>query len=427
MTENTMKNRIRELISRNQYLICSDSASTEDLVNQSEIIKAKQGQTLSRSDVLEDSAFLIVEGTVRLLAKDTHGELYTVGMAREGDFIGLIDLLRQEPCEAAIARQESTLLKIPIELITKFILENKILIEKLNMLGSKCEKAKVLTRIYAGLTKPPLKEQEWIKTQINSGENDEPEKILLSSVVEGYEKRVGEEVTDEEKEILKEKSKLPVRYISLAKVRIIKKNVDNITDRKIREEEKSKSGESMVLKSEPWQLGDTLNYSDIGVREEHSINELTGFKLIKGKGLVGANLSTLRMAANFYNTPCPVDVIEKILESAEERAGSIPIQGMGQLAESMGLQTQIGDVPLKKLKELEFPVLFQEDKYFSLIANADGNMLKIADPERGWRDIGYAELQEEFGDSIKVVLLKRLSDTLKKLWMDMVHTCSKEI
>ena len=113
MTENTMKNTIRELISRNQYLICSDSVSTEDLVNQSEIIKVKQGQTLSRSDVLEDSAFLIVEGTVRLLAKDTHGELYTVGMAREGDFIGLIDLLRQEPCEAAIARQESTLLKIP--------------------------------------------------------------------------------------------------------------------------------------------------------------------------------------------------------------------------------------------------------------------------------------------------------------------------
>ena len=170
----------------------------EDLVNQSEIIKAKQGQTLSRSDVLEDSAFLIVEGTVRLLAKDTHGELYTVGMAREGDFIGLIDLLRQEPCEAAIARQESTLLKIPIELLTKFILENKILIEKLNMLGSKCEEAKVLTRIYAGLTKPPLKEQEWVKTQINSGENDEPED-RLSSVIEGYEKRVGEEVTDEEK------------------------------------------------------------------------------------------------------------------------------------------------------------------------------------------------------------------------------------
>ena len=141
-----------------------------------------------------------------------------------------------------------------------------------------------------------------------------------------------------------------------------------------------------MCKSESWQLGDTLNYSDIGVREENSINELTGFKLIKGKGLVGANLSTLRMAANFYNTPCPVDVIEKILESAEERAGSIPIQGMGQLAESMGLQTQIGDVPLKKLKELEFPVLFQEDKYFSLIANADGNMLKIADL-KGWRNI----------------------------------------
>ena len=78
--------------------------------------------------------------------------------------------------------------------------------------------------------------------------NDEPGKIILSSVIEGYEKRVGEEVTDEEREILKEKSKLPVRYISLAKVRIIEENVDNTPERKTRKEVKSKSGKSSMQK-----------------------------------------------------------------------------------------------------------------------------------------------------------------------------------
>ena len=112
------------------------------------------------------------------------------------------------------------------------------------MLGSKCEEAKVLTRI-CRISKTSIKEQEWVKTQINSGRMMSRED-LLSSVIEGYEKRVGEEVTDEEREILKEKSKLPVRYISLAKVRIIEEN--NTPGEKTRKEVKSKVGKVVCQK-----------------------------------------------------------------------------------------------------------------------------------------------------------------------------------
>ena len=55
-------------------------------MNQSEIIMQNKGKHC-RGDVLEHSAS-IVEGTVRLLAKDTHGELYTVGMARRETLSG---------------------------------------------------------------------------------------------------------------------------------------------------------------------------------------------------------------------------------------------------------------------------------------------------------------------------------------------------
>ena len=37
----------------------------------------------------------------------------------------------------------------------------------------------------------------------------------------------------------------------------------------------------------------------------------------------------------------PVDVIENILESVERKGTGLPVQGMGQLIESMGLQAQI--------------------------------------------------------------------------------------
>ena len=63
------------------------------------------------------------------------------------------------------------------------------------------------------------------------------------------------------------------------------------------------------------------------------------------------------MLARAYDTPCPVDVIEKVLEGASERSGQIPIHTIGQLAESMGLQTQVGSVKFEQMHRLELPVI----------------------------------------------------------------------
>ena len=100
------------------------------------------------------------------------------------------------------------------------------------------------------------------------------------------------------------------------------------------------------------------------MKESKNTEELQGFQLIKGKGPINANVATLRMLARAYNTPCPIDVIEKVIESSVERMGAVPINGMGQLAESLGLQSQIGEVDIEKLKRLEFPVLLNNGKYF---------------------------------------------------------------
>ena len=163
-----------------------------------------------------------------------------------------------------------------------------------------------------------------------------------------------------------------------------------------------------------WSPLEPLDLAAVGLREARSQGDLQGFKPIRGKGAVAANLATLRMAARAYDTPCPVDVLEKILSGAVERAGSVPIQVMGQLAESIGLQTQIGAVKIEKLHRLELPVIVSHCGHYSLMTDVrDGNIL-LADPERGWKKIQMDEAKSIWGEAVQVVLLKRLADSPRR-------------
>ena len=120
------------------------------------------------------------------------------------------------------------------------------------------------------------------------------------------------------------------------------------------------------------------------------------------------------MAANAYSTPCPVDVIEKALEGVVERADSVPLQAIGQLAEAMGFQTQLGSVNLSMLAQLELPVLIRRDGYFCLLSEVRKDVALIADPQKGWKKVPINELSLDESNKIEVVLLKRLADTPKK-------------
>ena len=168
-----------------------------------------------------------------------------------------------------------------------------------------------------------------------------------------------------------------------------------------------------TIQSKSWSYNKTFDLVELGLKEASSTADLQGFKLIKGKGLVQANLATLRMAANAYGAPCPVDVIEKAL-GAVERAGSVPIQAMGQLAETMGFQTQLGAVKLSMLAQLELPVIVKWDSYFCLLSEVSTDVALLADPQSGWKKVPVKELSTAESDKVEVVLLKRLADTPKK-------------
>ena len=90
------------------------------------------------------------------------------------------------------------------------------------------------------------------------------------------------------------------------------------------------------------------------------------------------------------------------------------MQGVGQLIDSMGLQTQIGIVEISNLKRLELPVILKLNSNYCLLTEVNNSGLLLADPEMGWSRLEYEEAIEKLGSKINVLLIKRLSDTPTK-------------
>ena len=382
--------------------------SLELLAEASEEVTLSQGQTLLRSGVMESHAFLLLDGALRLLAKDPFSDdLFTVGRVESGALVGVIDLLRQGPCEAAIARRPCRLLSLPLGLLLELLRDDPGLREGLSQLQSPCEGAAVLAQVLQKLNPPPADHQAWMLEQLQSN-GEEPGRRLLSSVVAGHEQLVGQQLSASEEEKLEHASNLSLRFWTWVPSSAQPKPEASVPE--------PAQARSTTTETGPrsWRPDQALDMSAVGLREASSEADLQGFQPIRGKGGVGANLATLRMVARAYGTPCPVDVLERVLEGAVERAGSVPIQGMGQLAESMGLQTQVGAVKFEQLHRLELPVMVSRGAHYALLTEVGQGRVVLADPEKGWLKLPFAEAKALWGETVQVILLKRLADTPKR-------------
>ena len=413
----TNKTKIADYLRQTKEFANAEESSVEQLAKASEEVVISQGQTLLRNSTIETHAFLILEGTIRLLAVDPISkDLFTVGLRKPGDVVGVIDLLRQSSCEGAIARQPCRLLSIPLKLIFELSKIDKGLWTSLNQAESPCEGVKVLSRVLEKLNPPPKDSQKWLKDQSNTNAAQDQEKyLLLSTELPGHEGLVGEHVNQETINKLQKTSNLPIRLWQWNKYELDKKEKEiseNHIDKNAQINEQNEQSTDEDLPH--WIASEGINMAAVGIRESKKDIDLQGFRLIRGKGVVGSNLATLRMIAHAYETPCPLDVLERTLEGAAARAGSIPIHGMGQLIESMGLQTQVGQIKFNQLHRLELPVVISNKGHYALATQIENEEILLADPEYGWTKIPFEKARSEWGDEIQVILLKRLDTTAQK-------------
>ena len=258
----------------------------EKLVEASEEVTLSQGQTLLRIKVIETHAFLLLEGSLRLLAEEPQRrELFTVGRLEPGELIGVVDLLRQGPCEAAIARQPCRLLSFPQALLLDLYLEDPGLKKGLDQLSSPCEGAVVLGKQLGLLNPPPPDGKEWIIEQLqysNSTNVGNPIQ-LLSSLIRGEEELVGLELSEEEKEQLQTKCRLTLRFWRWNANKSGMQKVSSLNE----QSSTRRIEKNIPHRENTWYPNEQLDLPAIGLREASSEGDLQGFKPIRGKGPVG--------------------------------------------------------------------------------------------------------------------------------------------
>ena len=255
---------------------------------------------------------------------------------------------------------------------------------------------------------PPVDTKGWILNNIKKTEETREDlkksnDLVLSTTLTGWIDKIGEKITQDEMSKMGDESELPIRIVELARDK-------DISVYKYPEKETSSERASTRI----WETKESVDFEAVGLKVAKSDTDLQGFKPIKGSGKVGTALATIKMVAKAYGTPCQIDAIERSLESGISRTGSIPMQGVGQLIESMGLQTQIGIVEISNLKRLELPVILKLNSNYCLLTEVNNSGLLLADPEMGWSRLEYEEAIEKLGSKINVLLIKRLSDTPTK-------------
>ena len=96
------------------------------LFETSSLLRYKPGQILVRPDEIPRHILIVISGTIRLLAKSSNDEPFTLDKRGSGQLIGWISLLRAQPTEWIIASDETMVLAVPTEKFVDILKKNKL-------------------------------------------------------------------------------------------------------------------------------------------------------------------------------------------------------------------------------------------------------------------------------------------------------------
>ena len=148
-----------EKVSNQKPFSYLDKDNLSAIFGESKLIKFPIGSTLLKPDVISSRIYLVVQGAVRLLAKDDiKGEAFTLDKRGPGQLIGWAAILRAEPCEWVIASQDSLVLAIDSAAFLNCFRSNKEFNSFFGSLSSLHETYDVLRKARSFIPNP---DKEW--------------------------------------------------------------------------------------------------------------------------------------------------------------------------------------------------------------------------------------------------------------------------
>ncbi|MEH2115848.1 peptidase domain-containing ABC transporter [Nostoc sp.] len=398
------------------------------IANLSEQLQAwryRIGQKIIGKESLPERITIIYEGQVRLLGYDPQTQMpITLKLLQPGEVIGEIGLLRDVPCETAIASTEVVCLTLSASAYFSFLASypafaearknRSYLAEVFDILGSYWQKQAIATlnlRELAEKALPKAKIHYLTSGKTPFNQLDSESIWFVSGGGTITDLSPGDRLeSDDERDNIQVISQNPARLVGIHPADLLLEESHQIE--LVVSDTTSDSPEKLDI---PY-ASDEIVPQTAPQNSKNSPNQKYPF--FGGKGELNSAFACFQMIAKHLEMPFRREVVRRILTEQVKRQGTISFQVTAYLAESIGLKAQLIELPVASITRIPTPALIRYDDSFAVLYAADANTVVVGVPSQGIVRCKPAQLVEQlevdptnFPPQVRVLLLSATKET----------------
>ncbi|MDB9515419.1 peptidase domain-containing ABC transporter [Roseofilum reptotaenium CS-1145] len=130
---------------------------------------------------------------------------------------------------------------------------------------------------------------------------------------------------------------------------------------------------------------------------EQGNDDRISYPFVRGKGEIEAPMACFKMLSQFMRVSFRRDVIRKVLENQLRSVGQISLTVCGAIAEMMGLQAQMVQLPAASINRIKGPAMIPWGQSFAILYRINEREVVMAVPEKGITRRRVADFAEEWG------------------------------
>ncbi|MCM1983849.1 peptidase domain-containing ABC transporter [Lyngbya confervoides] len=379
----------------------------EEIAAQFQPLRYPLGRTVLTAKSLPTQFYLVFQGQIRLLGSDPRNDQpVTLSLLNPGDALGWVGLVRQVPCETAIASTDTICLTLSAPdflalcrqeaSVAEYYSHQIGLVEVFDLLG---EQLKIHAEGQTNLKELAL--TLWPRAVLHqacvSPEAAPLDPSLNWYISRGPEQRPGSLLTEEQ-------VRSPGTSLPNGDYRLV--GLPSWTQEAARQ--------SSAVVTQPV----ALNWENIPEAPERperadpqSPRGRKDYPFVSGRGQIDAPLACFHMLSEFLNLPFRRDVIRRILVSQIQRQGEISLPVCGAIAEVMGLRANLVQVPANAFAQIPGPALTLVDGSIAVVYDANAKQVTLGIPEHGLIKQKTSAFLEHWTPDSGVLLLEKTHQT----------------
>jgi HlyB family type I secretion system ABC transporter len=397
-------------------------AALDWLTERMQMLRYRMGQAVLVRDKMPAQLSVIFQGHVRTLAYDPRTQRpITLGILKPGAILGWVGLIRNVPCETAIASTETICLTLSagdfMEILTKepqlglAFRQQCPLVEVFELLGAELHRqangdANLKDLAVQAETEAVVCNLPPGKTPASQLERDRIWLISGGGTVNGL--AIGSRLDPQNETTLEVTGNEAARLIGFP---------ESIT-RQVETEGEADDLLPVAVEAEvvdiPYAPDRPPEPEPAYTGRSFTTQKPQKYPHIRGRGQLDSAMACLQMICLHLNMPFRKDVIRRVLTNQQERSGEITLELCGAVSEMMGLHAQLVAVPATSIGRIEAPAMVSWQDGIALIYEANQRELVIGVPEVGIIRRKPADFAATWGERGEVLLLKQTNQTPQK-------------